>query len=117
MAPDETPLIETNVLYDRKRMDLVIKECPANIAKDFFDFAAGKWNKKQWVALQDLLQIARAHQSMMEMSERVDALESVVASHEAVLSHVTISIPAPQKEEVEEKPADKKPRTFGGNDG
>ena len=105
-----------NVLYSRERMDLVIKECPANIAYDFFRFAESKWNKKQWVALQDLLQIARREQQLLELNERIGAVEQAVGVHDILLSRTTLTIKPPETAE-EEKPADKKPRTFGDRDG
>ena len=113
MAPDETPAKEPNVLYSRQRMDLIIKECPADIAYEFFRFAEKKWGKKQWVALKDLLQIERQQSVLMDMAGRMGALEEMVQAHENLLSHVNIKIEESPKAVAEEKPVDKKPRTFG----
>ncbi|MFA5158044.1 MAG: hypothetical protein WC451_02565 [Patescibacteria group bacterium] len=114
MSPDEVKLGEKELLYSRQRMDLTIKECPPEIAQAFFVFARTKWHGKQWVALQDLIQIAKQQEILLDISNRLSGVEKVLENHDLILSHVHLEITDDDKKPG--KKEERKPVVFGDSD-
>jgi len=105
----ETPAME----YSSKRMDLIIREVPPEIAHAFINFARNKWHGKQWVALKDLMQMADLQASQNEVLDRISRIESLVIQHDTILSRVSVQI-MPEEQPEQKEAAEKKPRTCGG---
>lgn len=105
----------TEMEYSSNRMNLIIRECPPEIAHAFFNFARTKWHGKQWVALKDLIQQAEREERDAEIAERIKQLENLVVQHDMILSKVSVQIvPDAQEPAQAEEVPDKKPRTCGG---
>lgn len=105
---DEKPRAD----YSGRRMELCIKECPADIAAAFIEYSRKCWYGKQWVALKALLMAAENEENWKYIADRVNAMQMTVDRHDMILSRVNVKLedkPAAKPETENEK---KGPKTF-----
>jgi hypothetical protein len=96
--------------YSGRRMELCIKECPAEVASAFIEYARKCWYGKQWVALKALLMAAENEENWKFMADKVNGLQAAVDKHEIILSRVHVKL---EPEAADESEKEKKgPKTF-----